>query len=144
MSSPFVPDYLLFTFISILGVLQMVFAYHGLRGVLFIRGSLRASGLIGAVAVVAAFTWFFASERRNVSDHTGGMDGNAQVLSFTLSMVGALCLTFLLTSVINYRWGLGAREFPLGISGLRHTTYVQAVGQTLTNLGRHIRSWIAR
>ena len=144
MNSPFVPDYLLFTFFSAVGVLQLVFAHHQLRGVLFVRGSPRASGLIGAVMVVAAFTWFFASERRNVSDHTGGMDGNAQVLSFALSVAGAVAVTFLLTSVINYRWGLGATDVPSGITGLQRTTYVQAVAQTLGNLGRHLRSWIAR
>ena len=144
MSSPFAPDYLLFTFFSAVGVLQMVFAYHQLRGVLFIRWSTHASGLIGAVMMISAFIWFFASERRNVSDHIGGMDGNAQMFAFTVSAVGAVAFTFLLSSVINYRWGLAAKDVPSGITGLRQTTYVQAVAPTFVNLWRHFRAWIAR
>ena len=144
MNSPFVPDYLLFTFFSGIGVLQLVFAHHQVRGALFIRRSRRASGLIGAAIVVSAFTWFFASEPRNVSDTTGGMEGSTQVLAFAIGMAGAVAVTLLLTSVINYRWGRQASEIPLGIEGLQHTTYVQAVARNLVNVWRHIRSWTAR
>ncbi len=144
MNSPFVPDYLLFIFFSGIGVLQLVFAHHRTTGALLIRGSRRASGLIGAAIVVSAFTWFFASERRNVSDTTGGMDGSSQVLAFAIGIAGAVGVTLLLTSFINYRWGRQAAEIPLGIEGLQHTTYVQAVARNLVNMWRQFRSWTAR
>lgn len=136
MSSPFAPDYLFYSFLGALGVLQMVFAHQGLKGVLFVRGSFSLSGLLGAALVLGAFSWFFLSEPRNLSDQTGGMDGNDQILAFTIAAGGAVIVTLLLTSIINYRWGKSTAHVGPGIGALRETTYTQALAHAMVNLVR--------
>lgn len=146
MSIDPIADYALFVFISVLGTFQLVFARNGVRGMLFLRRFPRGSALLGALTVVAAFTWYFgAGEPRNLPDTDGGLDGSTQTLYFFLGATGALATTGLFSSLINYRWGRsGSPPSSIGIGALERTTYVQATAHTVAAIWERVKSWIAR
>ena len=130
MVGGFVLDYFVFVFIGALGVLQMVAAYRGLLGLLFIR--LRPLAfLVGLVTTSLAFLWFFLSEPRNISDQQGGLDGNQMAGLFAVAAGSALVLTLLASSVSNRSLGGGGQRFDPGLDALRETTYLKALISTL-------------
>jgi hypothetical protein len=131
MPSQFTIEYAVFVFLSTLGVLQVVFATNGIRGLLFIRPSRRASALLGAALVIGAIVWFFFGDSRNVPDTTTGLDGNEQSLWFALSAAAAVAATLLLTSLLNHRWGQTHLDGPPGLDILAQTTYFQAMRSSL-------------
>ena len=145
MSIDPIADYALFVFISVLGTFQLVFARNGVRGMLFLRRFPRGSALLGALMVVAAFTWYFGGEPRNLPDTESGLAGTAQTLYFFLGATAALATTGLFSSLINYRWGRsGSPPSSIGIGALEWTTYVQATAHTVAAIWKRVRSWIAR
>ena len=144
MITQFTLDYFTLVFVSTAGVLQFVFALNGTRGMLFLRNAPRLSSALGALLVVAAFFWFFASEPRNISDTTDGLDGNDQARWFALGAAAAIAVTFLLSSVINHRWAAEPGESPGGIEAMRQTTFLKAVGHRLASLWSRARVWMQR
>ena len=144
LSIDLIPDYVLFVFFGALGVLQLAFARSRTQGMLFVRRSPRASALLGAALVVAAFTWFFVTGPRNIPDTAGGLDGNVQALFFFTGGAGALVTTALLSSLINYRWGHDTPSPTSGLSALEGTTYMRAVAYRMAVIRGRVRAWIAR
>ena len=143
MSIDLIPDYLFFVFVGALGVLQLAFARNRAQGMLFLRRSPRSSALLGALLVVAAFTWFFVTGPRNIPDTAGGLDGNTQALYFFIGAAGALATTALLSSLINYRWGHDTPSPSTGVGALGGITYVRAASYRAAIIWRRVRSWIA-
>ena len=135
-------DYLLFTFLAALGVLQLVAALNRLDGLLFIRPR-GLAGAVGVLLVIGAFTWFFGTEPRNLPDTAGGLDGNQQTGLFAAGAGAALVLTLLLSSVLNFRRSRGSSETP-GLDNLCHTTYIQALAHALGSWGRKWRQWMKK
>ncbi len=130
MVGGFVLDYFLFVFIAALGVLQMVAAYRGLVGLLFIR--LRPLAfLVGLAAVPLAFLWFFLSEPRNISDQEGGLDGNQMSGLFAVAAGSALIFTLLVSSISNRSLGGCRQRFDTGLEALKETSYLKALICTL-------------
>ena len=134
MPTQFTLEYALFVFIGALGALQFVFAVNGMRGALFISRSLPASALLGALLVLGAFIWFFASAPRNIPDTGLGLDGNDQSRWFTVAGATALALTLLVTSALNDRWGRTYTGGSRGLDALQQTTFLRAVVHTLSRL----------
>ena len=134
MPTQFTLEYALFVFIGALGALQFVFAVNGMRGALFISRSLRASALLGALLVLGAFVWFFASAPRNIPDTGLGLDGNDQSRWFTVAGATASALTLLVTSALNDRWGRTYTGGARGLDALQQTTFLRAVVHTLSRL----------
>lgn len=126
----FVVDYFLLVFISACGVLQMVAAYKGLQGLLFLRNRYSAFGL-GLAATTLSFVWFFVSEPRNSPDTAEGLTGNEQFGFFCLAAGCATVFTLLLSSLRNRDLGNGSDRFQPGLDALRETNYLRALLSTL-------------
>ena len=126
-------DYLLFVFISACGVLQMVAAYKGLQGILFLRNRYLAFGL-GLVATMLSFVWFFVSEPRNIADTAEGLSGNEQFGFFSLAAGCATLFTLLLSSLRNRKLGSESDRFQPGLDALRETNYLRALLSTLKSM----------
>ena len=138
MVGGFTPDYFVFVFLAALGVLQMVAAHTGLRGLLFIRVRPLAF-LAGLATTVASFIWFFLSEPRNISDTEGGLDGNQISGLFALAAGSALVLTLLLSSISNRSLGKSGQQLEPGLEALKDTTYLSALFSTLKSLWKRYR-----
>ncbi len=139
--TPFIFDYTVWVFFSALGVLQIAAVNSGLHGLLFARRWPRASLLVSTLVIIAAFTWFFASEFRNLPDTTVGLDGNIQGRWFAISGAAAVVVTFLLSSAVNHRWGARGAQYPgegpwppSGLTWLERTTFARAVAARATAL----------
>ncbi len=126
MPGPFVRDYFLFVLVAALGVLQMVAAHSGLRGLLLLR-SRSLAFLVGLAVTAMAFLWFFASEPRNMPDSMGGLDGNQSAGLFAVAAGLAVLITLLAPSVISRPKGAGGRALGPGLEALRETTYLNAL-----------------
>lgn len=133
MTGSFMLDYLLFTFLSALGLFQMVAVCSTFRGLLFIR-SRPLSLLLGFLVTTVAFLWFFLSEPRNLPDTHGGLDGNETAGLFTLGAGTALVLTLILSSLRNRSMRKNGQEYQEGLEALRETTYLAAIQDVLRNL----------
>jgi hypothetical protein len=144
MPSNFTLEYIAFVFFSVVGVLQFVFALNGIRGMLFIRNSVRTTATLSVLLVLAAFTWFFTSAPRNVPDTGLGLDGNAQALWFSVSAAAAVAATALFSSALNHRWGKQASAEVVGIEVLQQTTFMRALAHSLPSRWRKARLWTPR
>ena len=142
-TDPFIPAYVLWVFLSALGVLQLTAARSRLTGLLFLRAWPRASGYLGAALAAGAFIWFFGSEARNLPDTASGLDGVTQSFWFAVGAASAVAVTFLGSSVLNRGWGAGYRwdsstpsGAPAGLDLLERTTFVQALTARISALRR--------
>ena len=145
MPSSFTFDYVVFVFGSAVGVLQFAFARAGLSGLLFLRPWPRLTQVLGAAVVVGVFTWYFGSEPRNLPDTGAGLDATNQVWLFASATAAAVAVTFLLTSMVNHRWGQDHgwdREAdawpPAGVGWLRRTTAARALGARIVAVARRL------
>ena len=127
-------DYFLFSLVSSVGVLQVAAAYSHLYGLMLF--SRRLSAGAGLFLVVAAFTWFFTSEQRNIPDTAGGLDGNQQALLFSAAAGVALLLTLLASSVRHWSLGGGNQEVQ-GLDALRDSNYLRALLKELKEHWKH-------
>ncbi len=117
-------DYFLFVFVASLGVLQLAAAHGRLYGLLLFNRLV--SSVLGLALALSAFTWFFASESRNLPDTAGGLDGNQQAMLFCAGALAALLTTLVLSSLRH--WSLvGDGEPASGLEALRHTNYLRAL-----------------
>jgi len=88
--------YLLFVFVTAMGVLQTVAAYNKGLSWAFFRSS--ALGyLFGAAATVAALWWFFSADNRN----TPGLAGWEQFRAFSVAAFSAYLTTGVVSSKIR-------------------------------------------
>jgi hypothetical protein len=117
-------DYFLFVFAASLGVLQLTAAYSRLYGLLLFNRAL--SSLLGLVAVVLAFTWFFASEPRNIPDTSSGLDGNQQAILFFAGALAALVTTLVASSLRHWSMA-GGGEHDRGLEALRRASYLRVL-----------------
>ena len=122
-------EYLLLTFVSCCGVLQLAAAFSGLKGLL-IAGDRRFSIAVGVLLVAGALVWFFWEGGRNLPDTGGGIAGASQFYFFMLGAFLALLTTFLFTSLTNI-----VRKPPEdateGLPALKETTYLHALARNL-------------
>lgn len=126
----FTLEYFLLVFLLCCGVVQVAAAYGNLRS-LFLLRERRLSLTVGIALMAGALLWFFWDGGRNIPDTNGGIAGASQFTLFCLGAFSALLVTFLVTSLTNYRQGLSV-DTKEGISSLRETTFLQAI---MNNLG---------
>jgi hypothetical protein len=129
----FTTDYFILVFFATIGVIQIGASVGHLPGLLIFKAPLVAR-VLGLALAVAAFIWFFSSGTRNINDHQGGIDANAQALLFFLGAVAGVCVTFLTSSLVNLRMDRREPSPEGGLDALRYTSYVGA-------LIRSIRHW---
>ena len=139
MPIQFVVEYTLWVFLSAAGVLQLAAARSGLHGLLFLRRWPRVDAALSALLVIGAFTWFFASDVRNVPDTASGLDGVTQALWFAVGAGLAAGLTLLVSSAVNHRWGAdhgwdptAERWPPSGLGWLERTTFLRAMAARIS------------
>jgi hypothetical protein len=124
-------EYTFFIFVASCGVLQLAAVHSGLRGLSFLKRPL-AANLLGALAVIGAYIWFFASENRNVP----GLEGSQQLGYFTLGASIAIVFTLVVSSLlragINPSQTEGGQE--QGLNALRGMTYFQAIRRAIIRL----------
>lgn len=141
----FATDYFLLVFVSGLGVIQFAASLGSLRGLLFFKSAWSSRG-VGAALIAGAFVWFFATGERNVNDFKGGLDANSQALFFFLGILAAGVVTFLATSIVNYRMrpdaGVPADTegpgVPGGFDALADRSYARALSHSI---GYWRRNW---
>ena len=143
MSSAFLIDYIVWVYISTLGVIQFAAVRSGLLGMLFIRRWPKATLVATVVTVLSAFTWYFASAERNQPDTGLGLDANVQAFWFATSATLAAGTTLAISSITNYRWGKdhgwderAGEAPPAGINWLSRTTFFHAIRARLTHARR--------
>jgi len=120
-------DYFLLVFFAAVGVLQLVAAANGLRGLLFLPRGVAA--VVGPLLAVGTIAWFFGSKPRNLPDTAGGLNGVQQAAIFAVAATLAILVTLLIPSVLRRSSGSPALK-ESGLDALRQATY----GQALLNL----------
>ena len=135
----FATDYYLFAFAGSLGVIQIAAALGRLKGLLFIRSHLVASGFSVAL-VIAAFVWFFSTDNRNLNDYEGGLDANVQALLFFLGAATAMATTAVASSIVNARMDGGGPAPGEGFGALKRSSYARALAYSLRYWGKEWRT----
>lgn len=120
-------DYFMLVFLSALGVLLLVTAYHRLTGLLLMGR--KSSIAMGGLLLVGAFVWFFASEPRNIPDTGAGLDGNQQAVMFSIGSLAALAVVLALSSLRNR--SMNGQSEAQGIDALREETYLRLIAKKL-------------
>jgi hypothetical protein len=126
----FATDYFLLVFVSALGVIQIGASFGGLSGLLFLQAP-KAARALGTVLAVAPFIWFFATGERNINDYQGGLDAPTQALFFFLGTLAAGGVTFVVSSVVNWRMDGGAPAPEDGMDALRNASWARALAASL-------------
>ena len=133
MVASFSVDYFILVFVAAMGVLQVIASRGSFRGMLLVPQPPLAF-LLGLCAVIAAFTWFFASEPRNLSDTEGGLDGNRAAQMFCAATSLAVFTTFVISSLVNRSLGRDGQPPAQGLDALGDTTYLRALRVSLKAL----------
>ena len=141
VTGSFILDYYVLVLLAASGVFQVAGALQGFRGLLLFQRR-PASIIFGLVLLVGAFTWFFLSEPRNVSDSGHGLNGNEQFAYFFAGSGTALALTLILASLRNLGLGTGPANLPPGLNALRETSYIRALSQSGRAFWPRTRQWI--
>ena len=123
----FVLDYFAFVFFSVVSILQLISAFKKLNGLLIIKRTMLTVLFWGAI-IITSFIWFFASETRNLSDTTGGLDGNQTAGLFTLAAFLGFVVTLLVASFVNRNMIKKVPDWSDGINSLRYCTYTRLLG----------------
>ena len=144
MMFSFAVDYFVMVFVASLGVMQAAASIGGLRGLLVFKNPLIARAL-GIVVAIAAVTWFFLIEERNINDYEGGLDSNEQGLLFFLAVAASGIFTCIMTSLVNRRMLQGPvdgeRVPDVGLGALRDGCWWQAVGHNYRYWFSEGRCW---
>jgi len=131
-------QYLPLVFFSSLGVLQIAAARAGLKGLTFFKKPLPCY-LFGAVAIVGAFVWFYATGDRGaeplvrINDGVKVFFGETETFAtFMGGAIGALVATILVSSVMNARiFSSTDKGVPHGLDALKEMTFFQAITRRL-------------
>jgi len=124
-------EYLIFVFTAAVGVIQLVAASTGLRGLLILPNRL-ITYAISIGLIVFAYYWFFVRDDRidTVMRRTG-LEGSGQFYNFCMGTFAALLVTFALSSFtgwLRHRNRLKDQDdVPEGLDGLEKMTYWEAV-----------------
>jgi len=121
--------YLLLTFGSCLGILQIATVSSDLRGMWFARSPL-VTLILGSVILGVTYIWFFTCADLNMNANDAAVvEGHEQLVFFLLGAFFALILTFIVSSIVN-RKGFSADAEPVigkGIEDLKTRTVYQAI-----------------
>jgi hypothetical protein len=113
-------SYVIPCLISGLGVFQAAAAYNNLRGILFFKDKVISSVLAGILIVPPL--WYLGTwNRRNA---TGIIEGSQQAGLFFASMLVALIITLVLSSIINRHLRQSSAS-ARGLEALRDATFFQ-------------------
>ena len=129
MLTSFGLDYFFLCLAASFGALQFAAAYSRLYGLLVFNRSF--SAFLGLAVMILAFTWFFATEPRNIPDTGEGLDGNQQAILFSTAAATSLVITLFGTSLRHCSMSHEGSS-PNGMDALRSTTYFKALMK-----GRH-------
>ena len=129
MTGSFILDYYVLVVLASIGVFQVAAAHKGFRGMLLFQCR-PASFVFGLALLVGAFTWFFLSEPRNVSDSAHGLNGNEQFAYFFAGTGTGLAVTLIVGSLRNWRMGVVRAKAPLGLDALKEISYIRAFFHT--------------
>lgn len=119
-----------------LGTLQIIASHAHLKGIsLFNRGNL--GYIFGTLNVIASFYWFFST----VEISEGGPKGqhDDQFLSFVIGIGSAILITWILSSVVKFKWqrkGINSDNDSCGIEVFRERTFFQVVSKRLSDRRR--------
>ncbi len=132
-------EYIVLIFAASCGVLQVAAAHSRLRGLAFFK-SARLTRLFGALVVVGAYVWFFASENRNVD--LPRLEGSQQFGNFVLGVFLAIVFTLAVSSLLRANMNPGSGECgeAQGLDALRGLTYFEAMRRAILRLLRSARS----
>ncbi len=142
-------QYLPLVLFSALGVLQIAAARAELRGLTFFKKPLYCY-VFGAIAIVGAFVWFYATGDRNAEPLVRTV-GEVKVFfgeteSFATFMggaIGALVATLLVSSVVNAGIsGSTDKGDPRGLDALKEMTFFQAITRSLGKGVSHFSTYI--
>jgi hypothetical protein len=119
--------YGLLVFGAVLGVIQAAAGYNNLKGLLFFQSRLYT--YIFAVIAIGVtlglfFTWNYMSE-------TGVIAGTEQTGLFVLSVLGAVIVTLILSSLINIRYCPQCTTQLNGLEALRERTFFRIIRERL-------------
>ncbi len=123
-------DYLIFVFVAVLGLLQLLAARQRWTGLLFCRRWPLLSYVLGLAGLGGGYAWFFCSDDRNVP----GLEGYQLFSRFAVSAVAALLVTLLVSSALHARRDkdtveqkhhLSPADEERGLEALRTLTYGQ-------------------
>jgi len=129
-------DYLIFVFVAVLGLLQLVAARQRWTGLLFVRRWPLLSYVLGLAGLGGGYAWFFFGDDRNVP----GLEGYQLFSRFAVSTVAAVLVTLLVSSALHVRWDkdivgqkhdLPPADEEHGLEILRTLTYWQALTRWL-------------
>ena len=129
MTGSFILDYYLLVFLASCGVFQIVGACKAFMGMLYIKNR-PGSFLLGLALLIGAFTWFYLSEPRDVSDNALGLNGNEQFAYFFAGSGTALAFTLLVSSLINWKLGAEWSKREPGLDALKQSGYLRVLYRT--------------
>jgi hypothetical protein len=127
----FVAEYCVYVFIAVIGMMQIIAAKWGLRGIAFFRNK-KWGYLFGAVAIAGVFIWFFGFTGLNLMEPT--FDTPPQLMWLAVSVVLALLTTFGISSIVNRRPTPDAEQAD-GIEVLKEKSYWHAVSRFFSRGG---------
>ena len=123
-------DYLLMIYLTSAGLLQIVSFFSGLRGLYFFPSS-KLSLLSGCVLVTLGFYYFFSDGPNQIPDTQGGLDGNQQLILFSIGCLASLISTLIISSIKTVS---GPNEnTPQGLDALRNSTYREIITSRKNN-----------
>lgn len=133
-------EYCVFVLVAVLGLLQLVAAVNGLRGMLFIRNR-PVTVLLSLPVVVFAFWWFFyRDDRLNTVMRRTGLEGAQQFTVFCWTTFAALVATLVVASLLNlvvyrHRAGDDPEERQEGVYQLRYVSWFGALREAISRRG---------
>jgi hypothetical protein len=131
----FVAEYCAYIIIATIGVMQLIAARWGLRGISFFHNK-KWGYIFGIVAISGAFIWFFGFTGLNLKEPT--FDTPPQLLWLAVSVVSALLVTFGISSIVNRHLTSGTDSDKAqddGIEALKQKTYWQSISRFFNKRG---------
>jgi hypothetical protein len=124
-------DCFLFILLGTTGSLQVIAARSGFNGLSFF-GNRLARYVFGVVAIIAAYCWFFLTDRHATPHRTAEM--GEQFAALMAGVFAGILITYLVSSLINLRMpqyrGRAAGKDE-GIEALKNATFLQVVRNRL-------------
>jgi len=128
-------QYFIFVFIASVGVLQLIAAGTGLKGILFFKRK-ALDYLFSFLAIGGSFYWFFQWHNRidTVMRQTG-LEGAQQFLYFCMATFAALVFTLIGSSLLKVRGKGQPKGNRQGLDALKEMSYFVAVKHSFRSKG---------
>jgi hypothetical protein len=120
--------YRILVFVAALGVIQGAAAYNDLRGLLFFRRKLYAY-IFAIITVGVPLGIFF---RWNYMFATGIIAGTQQTGLFVLSVIAAVIINVIVSSLVNIGYYPQSAAPTKGLEALRESTFFRVIRERLT------------